>query len=322
MKKIKSVLPFFITVAAVTVFSICSKEVAESVKQSLKLCYTSVIPSLLPFFILCDFLMHLSIGIDAPANITAFVGGLITGFPTGVKNVCTLYTNGNLDRKSATALLHCTANASPAYIISFIGICIIHNKNAGIILFISQCICALVCAFFFGCFKKQNKRYGKAVSITESLCLALSESVKSCLNVCGYIIFFGIFADLLMISGITNGLPNELSAIIIGAIEISRGLSLIEFKSQYAIVAASVILAFSGISVIMQCIGCTVRSGLSVKAIIGGKLAYIVLMPAVSYLLYSLKNYLAFVVSLVFIFLCALILYIIFDKSKRRLYNK
>lgn len=344
MKKIKTILTITAAVILLAVFSFCSKTVINSVMYSLKLCYTSVIPSLFPFFILCEFLMSATCGIGTNYSVTAFAAGLVTGFPTGVRNVCKLYTDGNIDKKTATALLHCTANASPAYIVAFIGVCIIQSKAAGIILLISQILCAFACAVFFGCFKKNKakKSHIGILNITDIACESISNSVISCLYVCGYIIFFGIIADI----AITAGLPalaerllfflppSQAGALSVGFIEITRGIFMLDFTDSNAIVTAAVIVAFSGISVIMQCTACVIKAGLPKRPLITGKLIYTVLMPIIAKCLSEIisiksgsgqKNempVISFILFIIFLITCIIFIYNIFDKSKDRLYNK
>lgn len=333
MKKFKYITLTILTALAIAVFSAMSDTVISSVKYSLKLCYASVIPSLFPFFILCEFLMQVAGGISKRATYTAFISGLITGFPTGVNNVCKLYEAGSIDKKTATALLHCTANASPAYIVTFIGACIIKSRSAGFALLAAQTVSSFACAVFFRCFNKSETKSGGVVNITESASHAVTNSVTNCLYVCGYIIFFGIFADIL-----TKWLcfiPSlRLKAIIIGVLEITRGMELIDFKDSEAIVTASVILAFSGISVIMQCINCAVKAKLPAKPIVVGKLAYVSIMPGIAYILYRFipssaaqtpkthGNITAVITVLIFLIFCIAAIYNIFDKSRTKLYNE
>ena len=236
MKKFKITTTIVLTTISVLIFSLNAQTVSESVKNSLAICYNSVIPSLLPFFILCEFLMQLCLGITLSANLLAFGGGLITGFPTGIKNVCTLYQNGSLTNSQATSLLHCCANASPAYIVAFIGGHIIKDRSIGMILLISQVLTAIVCGLFFGAFKKSAKTKPHAIILTTAACNAVCESVLSCLYVCGYIIFFGIFADILLSTEIISSLPWQSKSVIIGCIEITRGVKLIEFSDPKAII--------------------------------------------------------------------------------------
>lgn len=319
MKKFKLLLPIIFTIFTVALFSLNTDVVGSSVKESMKLCYNSVIPSLLPFFILCDFLLKLIPCFNFNSSIVAFTVGLISGFPTGTKNVCSLYQSGNLDRKSATSLLYCTANASPAYVITFIGSCIIKSKQAGIILLISQYISAIICFIILGKRKKTNINRCANICLTESVCLAITQAVKSCIYICGYIIFFRIFADIILSYNI---LTDKSKPIVIGFIEISKGLSLIDYSDKNSLIAASFILAFSGISVIMQCINETVRCGLSYKPIIIGKIIYMAIMPVTVLILQKIWHSINLLLFIVFIITSFIIINNIFDKSKSRLYNK
>ncbi len=341
MKKLRQIIILAVSAAVIVLFSFCSGTVMQSVKYSLALCYNSVIPSLFPFFILCEFLMKAVSGAGVNRTVSAFACGLVTGFPTGVKNVCDLYAAGELDRAQAISLLHCTANASPAYMVSFIGICLIGSRTAGIILLLSQTLCAFACAVFFGCFSKRKSRdAGKVINITETACASISNAVTSCLNVCGYIVFFGIVADIAKKLGIIQSvsdalvfLPKEQAqALITGMIEISRGIAMLDFTQKGAIVTAAFITAFSGVSVIMQCISCLSAAKLPKRPLIAGKLVYSVLMPITAGALGSLAPIsisgrkenmpvLSFILFVIFITACIFFIRNFFDKRPKRIYN-
>lgn len=344
MKKFKNILTILIMALLILIFSLNSKTVIASVKYSLELCYSSVIPSLFPFFILCEFLMSTVSQIGTNYSAVAFITGLVTGFPTGVRNVCQLYSDGCINKKSAVSLLHCTANASPAYIVAFIGVCIIRSRTAGLILLVSQVICAFACAVFFRCFKKSHAKTTRVsvVSMTETACKSITNSVISCLFVCGYIIFFGIIADLIIDFNIHTAIgkamffipEKQASAIVVGFIELTRGICMLDFNDPDSIIAAAVITAFSGISVIMQCMSCVIKSKLPVRPLITGKLIYTLLMPIIAKCLSEIITVkpgvyqtgrmpvISFVLFVIFLAACIIFIYNIFDKSKYRLYNK
>lgn len=343
MKNKKLILTISIAILLVFLFSVFESTVIDSVKHSMKICYTSVIPSLFPFFILCEFIMALISKFRSTGPFLVYITSLVTGFPTGVKNVCTLYKNGGINKKQATALLHCTANASPAYVIAFIGICIIKSRTAGVILLISQILCSLACAVFFRCFKNNKKSSARigVINVTDVACESISSSVSACLCVCGYIIFFGVIADITLylnipdiIASVIPFLPKEhISCAVVGIIELTRGISILDFKSESAIITASVILGFSGISIILQCISQTVKAGLPKLPIITGKLIYTVLMPLITSCIIKIipigatesvrtrSNLINLTLFLMFILFCIVFIYIIFDKTNKRLYN-
>ena len=333
MRKIKQITLTLFIFVTIVVFSVMGKTVSESVKSSLELCFFAVIPSLFPFFILSEFLMQIVSCASKRVTVTAFATGLLTGFPAGVNNVCRLYEQKTIDKSTATSLLYCTANASPAYVVTFIGTHIIKSKQAGVALLIAQIITAFACAVFFRCFKNTESKSCGVIHISEAISKAITSSVINCLYVCGYIVLFGILADI--VSGFTGVIVNaRIKSIIIGAIEITRGMETIDFRENGAIVTAAIILGFSGISVIMQCINCAIKAGLSPKPIITGKLIYTFIMPGIAYIIYKLmpkasnntfkgsENIWSVITVIAFLLLCVVAIYNIFDKSKEKLYNR
>lgn len=338
MKKFRNYILLFILIILIIVFSFNSNTVFESVKNSLLLCSQSVIPSLFPFFVLSEILITILSSTSLNPTVYCFICGLFGGFPTGTKNVCSMYQNKTLTKKQATALLYCTANASPAYIISFIGICMLKSRALGIILFFAQIISALICAITFGALSREKAVSIKTINVAELACSGISNAVTSCIYVCGYIVFMGIFADLLTASGLLEYMFNFLklnntgtiSAIIVGSIEITRGIELIDFQSNNSIIPIAILLGFSGISVILQCISNTAKSSLPSFPIILNKLIYAIIMPFLVHILtnifpISFNDYRAIPRSLIFLVLILFLggfLYIIFDKYFSRLYNR
>lgn len=338
MNKQKKYFLIITSAACILVFSMNSKIVMNSIKYSLELCYNSVIPALFPFFVLSEFFISLLACTKLNPTVYLFVSGLLTGFPNGTKSVCRLYQNGTIDKKTAVKLLYCTANASPAYIISFIGLCILKSRAIGIIIFLSQVITSLLCAISFKAFQK-NKLYNiSTICITETACNSITGSVSGCLNVCGYIIFSGIFADIAIayklpeiISKLLFFIPkNIINAVFIGGIEITRGIGLIDIENGFSVIIVSIIIGFSGLSVMLQCVNCSVKSKLPSKPIIFGKIIYSFMMPLISFCLLKIIpitynksfNTLSSLIMIIFLIFLAIFLYIFFDKSYKRLYNK
>lgn len=338
MNKKRNYFTIVLAAAAILLFTIYNNVVAQSVKTSLKLCYGSVIPSLFPFFVLAEFLTSVFLATSINPTAFAFISGLISGFPTGTKNVCTLYKSNKITKQSAEALLVCTANASPAYIVAFLGTYLIKSRRIGYIILISQLISALVIALSFKSFKKTKHSNISLISIWEIATKSISGSVAGCLNVCGYIIFMGIIADIAVelkipafISQFLPFLPADcVKACVIGLIEISRGITALDFSNYASIICAAFIVGFSGISVIMQCVVCTYEVGLNKWQIIKGKLIYSVIMPCLTSIIIRLvpisfekpKIVLSSMIFAVFIVFLGIFIYIGFDKAYKKLYNR
>jgi hypothetical protein len=257
----------------------------------------------------------------------AYVNGLFSGFPSGINNVSILYSEGKLDRKTTNSLLLCCANASPAYLITFIGSSLLSDRKAGISLFIAQTAVSFIVAVIFGVFDCKEKTKTKPIAFVPTVCTAVSGAVINTINVCGYIIFFGTLANVLteckIISAISKILPfnqSEAEAVITGFIEITQGL-----RKSKNFVTVGMLVGFSGISVILQCTSPALKAGLDAKNIVIGKLIYTALIPSIAYTVYKLicTNGIVYALLLLtFFIIVAVGIHFIFDKSVNRLYNK
>ena len=105
MKKYRNFILLIILAALLIVFILFSGTVVQSVKNSLLMCYNSIIPALFPFFILCGFLVRIISNMKVPVPILAFASSQVSGFPSGTKSVCELYGNKALDKKTASKML-------------------------------------------------------------------------------------------------------------------------------------------------------------------------------------------------------------------------
>lgn len=329
MKTKKAYIIIFLLLIVILLFSIFNTTVTTSVKKSLVMCYSSVIPSLFPFFVLAEFITAVFMTTSLNPSIFAFISGLICGFPTGTQNICNLYKSNKISKEKAISLLHCTANASPAYIVAFVGICLIKSKSVGYILLISQIICSIICAICFKVFKANRTTNISLINVAQIATKSVVGSVSSILNVCGYIVFMGIFADISAIL-IPDTVSRSIKSIIYGLIEITRGIESLDFTKKSSVIIASFIIGFSGVSVIFQCISCAKQAELPILPLIKGKVIYAILMPFITYIVikiipitFETPSFLLataiFVVFLIFLFV---FMYIVFDKLYRSLYNK
>ena len=329
MKNKKAYLIITILIAIIILFSVFNATVSSSVKASLYMCYNSVIPALFPFFVLAEFITSIFMATNLNPYVFAFISGLISGFPTGTQNVCNLYKNNKITKEKATALLHSTANASPAYVVAFVGACLIKSKSIGYILLLSQIICSIICACSFKVFKKSKTTNITLLNVTEIATKSVVGSVSAILNVCGYIVFMGIFADIAA-KIIPSFIPTNIKGIVYGSIEITRGITVLDFSNSSAILIAAFIIGFSGISVILQCVSCAKQAGLPCMPIVKGKIIYAVLMPLITFVItkiipitFSSPSFiLGSVIFVIFLLFLFVFIYIIFDKMYKSLYNK
>ena len=182
------------------------------------------------------------------------------------------------------------------------------------------------------------KNKARKINYSNLITSSISNAVNSTLSVCGYITFMGIIADIikhleidLLVSRVLFFIPSDIvKPVFIGMFEMTRGILYINSDNRFSVVTASMIIGFSGVSVILQCVRFTSKSGLPSYPIIVNKISYILCMPVitlfitkivkVSYIVHK-KDNLKTIFPLFIIFLIFLI-YLIFDKFVFRIYNK
>lgn len=207
----------------------------SSVKSGLILWATSVIPSLFPFFVSTELLMHTNIvnqlgfflnkfmkplfNIRGEGSF-AFIMGIISGCPIGAKIACSFRQNNICTKEECERLLSFTNNSGPLFVIGTVGILMFKNTIIGILLFITHFLSSISVGIIFR-FWKRNKTsndYTKHPSSSTSknktvllnnLGEVLAESITSAtstlLLIGGFIVLFSSIISILKSSGILNG---------------------------------------------------------------------------------------------------------------------
>lgn len=228
----KLILPtlFFLFPIFLLIFS--SKNI-PAIKSSLSLWATSVIPSLFPFFVATELLLHTNIlnylekffskimkpvfNINGKSSF-AFLMGILSGYPIGAKIACE-FRNQNICTKSeCERLLSFTNNSGPLFIIGTVGISMFGNTLIGILLFITHFLSSVTVGFLFRFWKSndnlkssnsKNMYSTKKVNTTFSnFGEILAESIKSAtstiLMIGGFIVIFTCIISILNSAGIFN----------------------------------------------------------------------------------------------------------------------
>lgn len=143
-----------------------------AVKNGLLLFANNVVPTLLPFFIATELLMHTNIlniigklftPIMKPLfNVRgegafAFIMGFISGYPIGAKIAVNLRNNNICSKEECERLLSFTNNSGPLFIIGTVGITMFGNVALGIILFIAHFLASLTVGFLYRFWKNENR---------------------------------------------------------------------------------------------------------------------------------------------------------------------
>lgn len=253
---------------------------AQSALRALFLCAKSVVPSLAVFMICSKILIktgfceklsrtplrHLCprLGISC-GGLTAFLVGLISGFPMGAVILSELVLRGEISKEEARQMMPFCNNAGPAFVIGTVGAAFFGSVSLGAVLFAAQTAAAVTAVLLTA---KRRRMTGAAESILPAghapkqnisaariVSSSVSESALSLVSVCGFVVFFTVLSDSFLV--IWKRLAqHSFGAILRGVFEISGGLSALgetgEFPFAVLLAVCGGILGFGGISVWMQ----------------------------------------------------------------------
>ncbi len=268
-----------------------SKNNLISVKNGLTLWATSVVPSLFPFFVATELLMHTNIVnffgricerfMKPLFNINGrgafgFIMGLISGYPMGAKIACEFRKNNVCSKAECERLL--------SFIVGTVGISMFGNTTIGVLLLITHVLASLTVGYIFRFWKKENYRSSEPTSyitpksmvtfsnLGEILSESITSSIQTLLIIGGFVVIFSSIISILKASGIVNNIY------LLGILEITNGissLSALHIKNiSLPIIFTAFLLGFGGISILLQVWSIISRSDLSIKPYFYGKLLH------------------------------------------------
>ena len=181
-----------------------SEKAASGIKKGLSLSVKSLVPSLFPFMVLANFaalsdLKDFFSGIFGKLGEKLFrcpskysfvlIFSLLGGYPVGAQLINNMYETGEISIGEAEKLLCFCVNCSPAFIINAIGIGILKNAKAGLIIWISEVLAALTTANFVrvkNSGKEKIKQEKNINSYTNAFTESVEKSTVSMLKICGF----------------------------------------------------------------------------------------------------------------------------------------
>ena len=241
-------LIFLVFTASLLIFSGSN---LPAIKSGLQLWATSVVPSLFPFFVATELLMHTNIinifgrllnNYMRPLfNISgegafAFIMGIISGYPVGAKIASKFRENNICTKSECERLLSFTNNSGPLFIIGTVGILMYQNTGIGILLFITHLLGCLSVGFIFRFWKRnKNDSFGEDKKVVmkktsynyasdkktasfsnlgEIMAESITNSISTILLIGGFVVLFSSIISILKASGILNVLCMAISPIL------------------------------------------------------------------------------------------------------------
>ena len=286
-----------------------SAQAGEGVRQGLLLSYRALLPALFPSMVLCSMIGALADQIPLPPSITVWLASLLCGFPLGIRTLTQGYHRGLFTKEETLRLSVCCSNASPAFLITYIGEGILKSREAGLCLFLGQLLISLNCGLLLGVFHQNRplvpKEQRLMLVITESIAAGAAGGVQ----LTGYVTIFAVVASLL------NGFA--FFDYFYPFLELCGGIMQLPAKGGILLAAAAA--GFSGLSVLLQNGSYLAKEGLSILPMLWGKVAYGLLLPFLVTLPNAIKI-LPFL--LLFTLFCAIFHKTLTNREKRGIIRK
>lgn len=220
-----------IGVCIFTVFLVLfSSDNLLSAKNGMLLWATSVVPSLLPFFIATEILNYTNIIsilgrflnkfmrpiFNVPGEGSfALIMGIISGYPVGAKIVSNLKKQGICTDVECERLLAFTNNSGPLFIIGTVGVSLFSSSSIGLKLFLAHFISCILVGFLFRWWKSSKRTSSVSTVSTKStvnylsfsnLGSVLSKSIQSAIQsvivIGGFVVLFSVIISMLRSSKI------------------------------------------------------------------------------------------------------------------------
>lgn len=233
--KIRQMTPVLLSTVFLAMLLFFPQQCAAGAAKGLKNCAEILIPSLFPYMFLSSFLMRSGAAEKAgrflapvtrrifglpPVCSAAIIMSMIGGFPVGAKCVQILYSDGKITETQAKKMMQFCVCSGPAFMITAVGTMMLHNKEAGIILYISQIISCIFLGILSGrknkCDKNNDtnrlsppalKHSGTAILITQ----ASEDASRSMLGMTALVVLFSVVIQTVSDVGIFSRIANLIS---------------------------------------------------------------------------------------------------------------
>lgn len=268
---------FELVIVAVLLFIMFKmpQAVSGGVKNGLEICVYTIIPSLFPFLILSTYTVRSEtfsplyrffspVGhalfrqpeCAVPVILMSFIGG----FPIGAKMTSSLLENKKITKNQAQRLLLFCFNGGPAFTITAVGINMLGNIKAGVIIYASLCLSSLILGFISAAFddKKKLEKTSFKESQMKSLALSASvtDSVNTVLSMCAWIVLFSALTECINLLDLSHSANLFINSVT----EVTKGCTLACKELSLPIITA--IIGFGGFCIHCQIYPFISQSGL------------------------------------------------------------
>ena len=304
MKKYSNLL-ITITCLILLIFIISNKTlVSNTILLSFSIWFNTLVPSMLPMFILSDILINYHFIDYIPKKIIKIISrafnisknavlvlllSIISGFPSNARNIKTAYYMKYLTKEESEHLLLFNHFANPLFILTTVGLFFLNNRKYGIIIFISHILGSITIALLFR--RKNNptkNNFNTKKLQSQNFGTILSNSIRRTIDA---LLMISITVTIFLVIGtlITNifHLNNKLSILTKSILEITMGLSelaKLNINDIYKVVLSTMIISFGGFSIHLQVIT-SLDEEIKYRNYFIGRIYHLFISGIISYLL-------------------------------------
>lgn len=290
-------------------------------KDGLSVCAAIIVPSLFPFLVLSSMATQLGLprilaryaapvmqrvfglsGMAAAPLLLGFLGG----YPVGAAAIAELVKRDELSLNEGERLLPVCNNTGPAFIVGVAGTAIFGSGKIGLGLYLCHIIAALLLAVLFRGKGSETSCAAMDAPIAVPgfaavLTGAVKGSVLSCLNICGFVVFFSVLRSLLDALGVFQSLTLFLAqstnsdigfyrSLLCGIMELGSGISSMRALAATPrnLALCSFILGFGSLSVHCQTLAAISGTKLKCARHFVGRIGHGIISAILTFLLFTL----------------------------------
>lgn len=230
--KHKPLFPGIAWAACLLVLILDGKTALEGARQGVMLCIATVIPSLLPFFVLSMLLTGSLMGTSLPilrplgrmlgipqGGEVLLVSGFLGGYPAGAQTVQESYRQGHLSRETAEALLPWCNQPGPAFLFGMVSAFF----PRGWMIWLLWAVVVLSALLAAQCFSRPAPSAVRIVaSGARSPAAAMAAALRAMATICGWVVVFRVVLAFLN-RWFLWALPVEAQVAVTGMLELTNG---------------------------------------------------------------------------------------------------
>lgn len=280
----KNILKWGFSLVFIVLLIVFPEVSASSSVGALDLCVKVLFPSLFPFFVLSDIFIKSGGGnffgyIFNPVmkplfringnGATAFILGIISGYPIGAKTAVNLYKEKAVSKSEAESLICFCNNSGPLFIIGALGTGMLFSKETGLFLYAVHILSAFTVGILLRFTVPKSAISSTAIKKTvyknNIFISAVENSMMSVIKIFAYVIFFAVIMDICESTNAFFYLQKCLSFLAISpkvsdpllrsVLEMTSGLKKLSVSKNtlsVKLILSSFVLGWSGISILFQ----------------------------------------------------------------------